>query len=53
MERLKEKSLKQKRQEKQLPQLLEQNMTELELRDTEKNRALTELELAVLELQNK
>lgn len=36
MERLKEKSLKQKRQEKQLPQLLEQNMTELELRDIER-----------------
>ena len=53
MERLKEKSLKQKRQEKQLPQLLEQNMTELELQDIEKDRALSELELAVLELQNK
>ena len=53
MERLKEKSLKQKRQEKQLPQLLEQNMTELELRDIEKDRALTELELTVLELKNK
>ena len=53
MERLKEKSLKQKRQEKQLPQLLEQNMTEVELRDIEKDRALSELELAVLELQNK
>lgn len=53
MERIKERSLKQKRQEKKLPQLLEQNMTELELRDIEKDRALTELELAVLELQSK
>lgn len=52
MDCIKEKSLKQKRQEKELPLLLEQSITELELRDIEKDRALTELELAVLELQN-
>ena len=52
MDCIKERSLKQKRQEKELPLLLEQSITELELRDIEKDRALTELELAVLELQN-
>ena len=45
MDCIKEKSLKQKRQEKELPLLLEQSITELELRDIEKDRALTELEL--------
>ena len=35
MDCIKEKSLKQKRQEKELPLLLEQSITELELRDIE------------------
>ena len=53
MEIIKKGSLKKKRQEKELPQLLEQSITELELQNIEKDRAMTELELTVLELQNK
>ena len=53
MERIKEKSLKKKREEAAVPLLLEQNITGLELRDIEKDRALTDLELKILELQSK
>lgn len=52
MEILKEKSLNGKRQEQDLPKSIEQSLTELELRDIEKDRTITELELAVLELQS-
>lgn len=53
MELIKEKSLKKKREEAALPLLLEQNITGLELRDVEKDRALTDLELEILKLQSK
>lgn len=53
MERIKEKSLKKKREEAALPLLLEQNITGLELQDIEKDRALTDLELEILELRRK
>lgn len=52
MEWIKEKSLKKKRQEQQFPQSLEQSLTELELQNIEKDRAMTDLEIAILELQN-
>lgn len=53
MDRIKTKSLKKKREEAVLPALLEQDITELELRDIEKDRSITDLELDILELMNK
>jgi hypothetical protein len=50
---VKKKSLKKQREEKkQLPEV-EQSVTELEIRDIEKDLQLTDLEIEVLELQEK
>ena len=53
MEQIKKKSLKQKRQEQNIVPNMEQNITELELRNIEKDLTITDLELAVLELHAK
>ena len=51
MEQIKEKSLAEKRARENVIPEMEQYITELELRDIEKDLAITDLELAVLELQ--
>ena len=51
MEKIAEKSLKEKREEQNRLPEIEQNMTEMELDGMERDQQLTELELAVLELQ--
>lgn len=51
MIRLLERSLQQKREEKNRIADLEQSVTEQELNDIEKDRQITDLELAILELQ--
>lgn len=48
---LKIKSLKEKREKEKLPEELEQDITDLELRDIEKDQTITELELEILKLQ--
>lgn len=53
MEQIKKKSLKQKRQEESIAPNMEQNIIELELKDIKKDLAITDLELAILELQAK
>ena len=51
MIRLFERSLQQKREEKNRIADLEQSVTEQEINDIEKDRQITDLELAILELQ--
>lgn len=51
MIRLLERSLQEKREEKNRIADLEQSVTEQELNDIEKDRQITDLELAILELQ--
>lgn len=51
MLRLLERSLQEKREEKNRIADLEQSVTEQELNDIEKDRQITDLELAILELQ--
>ena len=51
MIRLFERSLQEKREEKNRIADLEQSVTEQELNDIEKDRQITDLELAILELQ--
>ena len=53
MEQLRKKSLKEKRQKENIIPNMEQNITELELRNIEKDLTITDLELTVLELQAK
>lgn len=53
MEQVRKKSLKEKRQKENIIPKTEQYITELELRDIEKDLTITNLELAVLELQAK
>ena len=48
---LKFKSLKEKREKETLTEELEQDITDLELRDIEKDQTITELELEILKLQ--
>lgn len=53
MEIVKKRSLVKKREEQdRLPQA-EQSITDLEIRDIEKDQQLTDLEIAVIELQQK
>ena len=53
MQIIKKKSLAEKRGERErLPQV-EQSITDLEIRDIEKDQQLTDLEIAVIELQQK
>lgn len=51
MEQVKQESLAEKRKKAKTIPEMEQYITELELRDIEKDLAITDLELAVLELQ--
>ena len=51
MIRLLERSLQQKREEKNRIADLEQSVTEQELKKKKKDRQITDLELAILELQ--
>lgn len=51
MEQVRKKSLAEKREKANVIPKMEQYITELELRDIEKDLAITDLELAVLELQ--
>lgn len=53
MEQVRKKSLKEKRKRENIIPEMEQYITDLELRDIEKDLAITDLELAVLELQAK
>lgn len=53
MQKLAERSLAEKRDEKKRLPEVEQQMTELELDGLERDQQMTELELAVLELQQK
>lgn len=48
---LKFKSLKEKREKETLTEELEQDITDLELREIEKDQTITELELEILKLQ--
>lgn len=48
---LKFKSLKEKREKETLTEELEQDITDMELRDIEKDQTITELELEILKLQ--
>ena len=48
---LKFKSLKEKREKETLTEELEQDITDLELRDIEKDQTITELELEIVKLQ--
>lgn len=51
MKQIKKKSLAEKREKENVIPEMEQYITELELRDIEKDLAITNLELAVLELR--
>lgn len=51
MEQIERKSLAEKRKKAKVIPEMEQYITELELRDIEKDLAITDLELAVLKLQ--
>jgi hypothetical protein len=53
MDTVKKKSLSEKRAEQERLPEVEQSLTELEIRDIEKDQQLTDLEIAVLELQEK
>lgn len=53
MEQIRKKSLIEKRKKEQAIPEMEQYITDLELRDIEKDLAITDLELAILELQSK
>lgn len=53
MKHLKKKSLTEKREASQTVPQLEQSVTDLEIRDIEKDLQLTDLEIAVLELQQR
>nr|WP_315101239.1 hypothetical protein [uncultured Catonella sp.] len=53
MEQVRKKSLKEKRQKENIIPNMERNITELELRNIEKDLTITDLELTVLELQAK
>lgn len=53
MIKIREKSIKKSRAEKQRPADIEQTITDMELENIERDISLTDLELAVLELQQK
>lgn len=53
MEQIRKKSLAEKRKKEQIIPEMERYITDLELRDIEKDLAITDLELAILELQTK
>lgn len=53
MEIVKKKSLAEKREEEERLPLAEQSITDLEIRDIEKDQQLTDLEIAIIELQQK
>lgn len=53
MEQIRKKSLAEKRKKEQVIPEMERYITDLELRDIEKDLAITDLELAILELQTK
>lgn len=53
MERIRKKSLAEKRKKEQVMPEMERYITALELRDIEKDLAITDLELAVLGLKEK
>lgn len=53
MQMLKNKSLKKKREEKELPAKLEQEITEQEIQNIIQEQAMTDLELDILELKQK
>lgn len=51
MKAIKSKSLKEKRNEKELPAKLEQEITDLELESIVQEQTITDMELDILELQ--
>lgn len=51
MKQIRSKSLKQKRTEKELPEKLEQEITDLELEAIVQEQTITDMELDILELQ--
>lgn len=53
MEQIRKKSLAEKRKKERVAPEMERYITDLELRDIEKDLAITDLELAILELQAK
>jgi hypothetical protein len=53
MEQIRKQSLTEKRQKEKVIPEMEQYLTDLELRDIEKDLEITDLELAILELQSK
>lgn len=53
MKVIKQKSLKESRESAALPEELEQEITELELENMEQEQGMTDMELDILELQEK